>query len=404
MAHRFTGFTGVVVAIALLLATGARGDPVVGFGQIAINGSPNGVGFVDVAITPTNNSGIGYLNVAVDWDSDGQLNTSEWVVFNMVIPLHPDWFGGHSATFSASFDLSSITLSSQSYTVYASFDMSARSPEDFTSLQANLSVSFSTYDIGNLIEGDGVSEDLLAGLGGGTGSGLSPYTGDANSPLSAQQTKPPKDPYVRHDIPGIKQGPGECVPVSIAQSLFWLEKQHPDALRGKLPGQNDLIQQLKQAMGTTAVGTRNSNIEPGKQKVLKNLGLDKIIVTKKGGDEKTGHGTFEFVKEELQKGEDVELALRIPGKPGHMVTVAGWAEDSSGKWLYFKDPVTGGGTIDAYKLAGTKVQYYKYARDAYLSFALSESVIPEPGTLALFSIGVLAPALAALKRSAKRRE
>ncbi len=399
MAHRFSGFAGVVVAIALLLATGARGDPVVGFGQIAINGSPTSVGFVDVLIAPSSSAGVGYLNVAVDWNSNG-LDTSDWLVFNSAIPLQSTDFGGNSATFSSTFDLSSISLSG-SYTVYASFDLSARSPGDFTSLQANSSVLFSTYDIGDLQ--DGINLGLDAGAGGnGAGNGLTLNPGSGS--LSPQNSIIGR---VRHDTPGIKQGKNECAPTAAAQSLLWLQKRHPGALGGKLPAQADLINQLKNGMNWND-GIAPGDFKPGKEKVIGDLKLDKIIVTKQGG-QFDGTNTFDFVKKEIEAGEDVELRIQYKNADGtndggHWVTAVGWFDDGAKKKLFFKDPLTGGDTIDEYELDGTRIKNYKYGARAYVSFAVSQSVIPEPGTLALFGIGVLAPAVAALKRSTRRRE
>lgn len=76
-AHRLGGLLCAPTAVAFLLMTGARGDPIVGFGQIAINGSPASTGFVDVVITPFSSSGVGYLNVAVDWNGNGP-DSGDW--------------------------------------------------------------------------------------------------------------------------------------------------------------------------------------------------------------------------------------------------------------------------------------------------------------------------------------
>lgn len=396
MARKAFGFLGIALAIAMWLVTGTQGDPVVGFGQIAINGNPTSVGFVDVAITPGASTGVGYLNVAVDWNSNG-LDPGDWLVFNSEIPLQSSDFGGNSAAFSSTFDLSSISLSG-SYTVYASFDLSTRSILDFTNLQTNAGVLFSIYDIGDLQ--DGINLGLDAGAGGfGTGSGSSLSPGDgALSPLNNIIGR------VRHDTPGIKQKKNECAPTSAAQSLYWLQQRHPGALGGKLPGQNDLIDKLKTAMQWND-GIAPDDFEPGKKKVIEDLKLDKLIVTKKGG-QFDGTNTFDFVKKEIEAGEDVELRIQYKNADGsndggHWVTVAGWFDDGTKKKLYFKDPLTGGNTVDEYELDGTRIKNYKYGARAYISFAVSQSVVPEPGTMALFGIGVMAPMVAAWRRRKK---
>lgn len=394
MARKTVGFLSVVLVITMLLAAATQGAPVVGLGRIAINASPTNVGFVDVMLTPTTSLGVGYLNVAVDRNGDG-LDAGDWLVFNSEIPLQPTDFGGNPATFSSTFDLSAITLSG-TYTVHASFDLSSRSLTDFTGLASTSNVFFGTYDIGDLQ--DGINSGLDAGVGGsGTqnGSPLSPI----GSALSPQATIIGR---VRHDTPGIKQKKNECAPTSAAQSLFWLQKRHPGALGGKLPGQDDLIDQMKKAMKWDHSGISPGDFEPGKKKVIEDLKLDKLIVTKKGG-QFDGTGTFDFVKKEIEAGEDVELRIqykKADGSPdgGHWVTAVGWFDDGTKKKLYFKDPLTGGDTIDEYELVGTQMKNYKYGDRAYISFAVSQSVIPEPGTMALFGIGVLAPALAAWRR------
>ncbi|GIV18621.1 MAG: hypothetical protein KatS3mg023_0372 [Armatimonadota bacterium] len=50
---------------------------------------------------------------------------------------------------------------------------------------------------------------------------------------------------------------------------------------------------------------------------------------------------------------------------------------------------------------GTRIKNYKYGARAYISFAVSQSVVPEPGTMALFGIGVMAPMIAAWRRRKK---
>lgn len=393
MARKAFGFLSVALAVTLLLVAGTRSDPVVGFGRIAINGNPTNTGFVDVAISPGASTGVGFLNVAVDLNGNG-LDPGDWLVFNSEIPLQSTDFGGNSATFSSTFDLSSLNPSG-SYTVYAAFDLTSRSSSDFTNLQTTTLVPFSIYDIGDLQ--DGINAGLDAGVGRNGGSnGSPPNPGDSSlSPLSSIIGR------VRHDTPGIKQKKNECAPTSAAQSLFWLQKRHPGALGGKLPGQDDLIEKLKTAMKWND-GIAPGDFEPGKKKVIEDLKLDKLILTKKGG-QFDGTDTFDFVKKEIEAGEDVELRIQYKNPDGsndggHWVTAVGWFDNGTKKKLYFKDPLTGGDTIDEYELVGTQIKNYKYGDRAYLSFAVSQSVIPEPGTMALFGIGVLAPALAAWRR------
>ncbi|MGC8784617.1 MAG: hypothetical protein ACP5RN_09570 [Armatimonadota bacterium] len=302
--------------------------------------------------------------MAVDLDGNG-LDPGDWWVFNSIIPLQSTDFGGNAATFSSTFDLGSLNPSG-TYTLYASFDQSPRSLGDISSMQVS-TLMFSLYDIGDLQ--DGINLGLDAGAGGRGANSSPPSSG--NPGLSPASTIIGR---VRHDTPGIKQKKNECAPTSAAQSLLWLQKRHPGALGGKLPGQNDLIDKLKTAMDWDD-GIAPEDFEPGKKQVIKDLNLDSLIITKSGG-QFDGINTFDFVKQEIERGEDVELRIQYKDAAGnndggHWVTVAGWFDDGTKKKLFFKDPLTGGDTVDEYELDGTRIKNYKYGGNAYISFAVA---------------------------------
>jgi hypothetical protein len=185
----------------------------------------------------------------------------------------------------------------------------------------------------------------------------------------------------RLDIPGILQCKNECAPTSALQSLLWLQSRQ--GLQG-LPAQATLLAQLKQGMTPgdpnnpyacgNYPGIDPSDFVPGKDEVV---GIHRLPIVTTAGGAFNGTGTFTFIKEQIEANEDVEMRIQyhpIP-KGGHWVTIAGWYDDGTTKKLCFKDPLTGGGTVDCYTINGTTITDYKYGNPATISFAVKESIV-----------------------------
>jgi hypothetical protein len=380
-------FLFAVLLLSPLLGQIARAQAVLDIGQTDIDGVPTGVGYVDVVAVPSFSATVGYLNVAANVDNQGP-TPFRWLVQNLAIPMDtvPGDFGEYSPSlFSATFDLT--TSPSGNFNVYASFTADPIVFLNVASMTLNAGITFSTYDI----------EDLIDGLQNGLDSGEASASAEAPSgrpllfdeplhslvwlwwPIGELWASPAGTGNVRNDTPGIKQGKNECAPTAVAQSLLWLQKRG----KIKLPKgvtQGGLIHGLKRAMnpqwedGTTYPGVESSMIQTGKNAVIHALMLP---LTVESGGTMGGDGTFDFVKKQMDKGQDVELRLRGGdiGGPGHLVTVAGYQDDGKKQTIFLKDPLTGGTTVDSYELDGLTVKKYKYAKAgmALLSFAIAES-------------------------------
>jgi hypothetical protein len=352
-----------------------RADTVTAFYQTAINASPTSVGAVDVTLTSNFATSVGYLNIGIDFNHNGNLSGTEWVIQNDVIPILPTEFGpSHPVSASVPFSTTGLSLSNTSYSIFESFTSSPLGSQ--SAIPLNDTQLFSTYDIDSL-QTPGTGLDGSAGLStGATDWSSVAASGDISADAVIGR--------VRYDIPGILQGVNECAPTAAAQSLLWLKARYGDL--ATLPNQAQLITDLKTGMSWTASGINPNNFVPGKNFVTTKYSLP---VSTTAGGAFNGTGTFNFIKQEIEAGEDVEMRIQYPGDGGHWVTIAGWYDDGTTQKLYFKDPLTGGNTVDEYVINGTTITNYKYGNGT-ISFAVGESIVPEPGTFVLFGAGMTA--------------
>ena len=191
----------------------------------------------------------------------------------------------------------------------------------------------------------------------------------------------PKVPVSNKDVPDLnpqKGKPNQCVPISLANSLRWLGKKH--AFNDKLPASdNDLIDQLAEAVKWNKDGTKGENVLPGKNKYTEDK---KLPLTNKRIDNKVVEGKsmlWEDIVKELNDGEDVELLFDFKQSPkgkaekGHAVTVVGADKDKKDKEsLTFHDSVTPEGN-DTYVVdRNGQILGYPLGK-SYVSFIISES-------------------------------
>jgi hypothetical protein len=95
-----------------------------------------------------------------------------------------------------------------------------------------------------------------------------------------------------------------------------------------------------------------------------------------------GKDTFEFVKKELKRGQDVEFLINWPGGDMHWVTVVGFIDAGPRNMLVVHDPLKANGNnyweIDDFGKLSSPV--------GTANRAVAES-IPEPSTLSMLALG-----------------
>jgi hypothetical protein len=139
-------------------------------------------------------------------------------------------------------------------------------------------------------------------------------------------------------------------------------------------------------------GLKRGEFEKGKKQYLKNW----PVVVHGGVDDEDAQGkkTFEFVKKELKRGQDVEFLINWTGSGSHWVTVVGFIDAGKRNQLVVHDPLRADGN-----------HYWEIDDDGVLSSpvgtanrAVAES-IPEPSTVALLCVGLTLSALRRRYRS-----
>lgn len=246
------------------------------------------------------------------------------------------------------------------------------------------------------------------GAGGTIDWGSEDPAGGANEGDPGAGTPPPAvtiiEGYLRGGVPDIEQLHNECGPTSVTNSLLWLIKKYrlpTDKLPKKADGELDepeILKQLAKAIkpgwdDTQSVVNGNrcysavtsTDIIAGKKKFAKDNMLPLEMHGGWNDPNAKGAKTFDFIKKELKKGQDVELSVLWDGGGAHWVTVVGYIDAGQDKkTLVVHDPDD--------KSDGNV--YWKLKDDgAFTSFggstqvAVAESPIPEPSTLLLVAVG-----------------
>ena len=156
----------------------------------------------------------------------------------------------------------------------------------------------------------------------------------------------------RNDIPDLPQGKNECAPVSTANSFEWLNSKYNLNLPKNKDQAGEILKILKDGnhMKTNPQkGTSDKNMVEGKLQFIKENNLPLTVefqhqslpdVTKSGltAKNKGDKPTFDFIFEQLQKGQDLEIALGWDKKGGHWVTAVGALEILGVQYIYYNDP------------------------------------------------------------------
>lgn len=164
---------------------------------------------------------------------------------------------------------------------------------------------------------------------------------------------------LRSGLPDVPQGHNTCVGHSIANSLSWLSRKcgFADRFQQDLTTPDGVVElgfsliDVFESIGGTLLsgdqsfgGVRNDKILEGKQKLTTDLNLP---IQNKFLSRAAGEFKFNDIKKAMNDGCDVELIITMldvdTGSPtglGHAVTLAGYAENTSGKSFVVHDPGT----------------------------------------------------------------
>ena len=160
----------------------------------------------------------------------------------------------------------------------------------------------------------------------------------------------------RNDVPDLAQGPNECAPTSIANSFKWLDDKYSLGLPAPVDTTAEIRDVLKDAnhmMTSAATGTTGTNIVKGKLQFIQDHNLKMSVEymedllpasISQGGLTATktpGIPTFDFICDQLQKGQDVELGVLWKEGGGHFITATGCSDVFGNQKIRFNDPDDG---------------------------------------------------------------
>jgi hypothetical protein len=151
---------------------------------------------------------------------------------------------------------------------------------------------------------------------------------------------PPFDVTYHKDVPDLAQGPNECGPTSVANSLTWLDNEHDSVTTNMTTAElRDTLKDAGHMMTDPAMGTSDANFLAGKQALVNELGLPIDTTTIGGGPGSLPSG--DNIKKALAEGADVELSVVWAGGGGHWVTVVGAINFGMQCGVWVNDPDDG---------------------------------------------------------------
>ena len=291
-------------------------------------------------------SDIGYVNAVVDLNNDRVIDLYEvgsgppqieWIMHNVPLPVTDELFS--EPEISVWFPL---------------VDQELPIPNEFffaliiTDTPLEITTPWDIEDIPNTWTSGGVFADAgYWGLNDPAGQEFVEY------PLFPPVSIP--DTLTIFEIPGendstgmpdIAQRTNECGPTSAANSLIWLAKKH--GFTDKLPQAGgevdtnqlilDLMEDMTGSNNRPFGGLRGNQMFDGKKKFVEDNNLP---ITVEGGNKDTnatGSNTFNFLIDEITRGQDVELLVDWPTPGMHWVTVTGYGIVNGKAVIYVHDP------------------------------------------------------------------
>ncbi len=328
------------------------------------------------------------------------------------------------------------------------FDLASAAPSALGGFDARIEFTAgtkNTFAAGGEVNHD-VNPDFYNAEGGGDGPVT--YIGSpfgAGGPVAGPTTVDVSQP----NAVNVETAKNQCAPMAVANSLQYLENRYPTRItvpndhKTGLKGDDSLVGQLDTKMNRNVVDRANGGAMwmvpwvKGKFEYLKEKGLQNKLTHKyqgrgwgtgagkqlPGGDftwqgitakDKGAKPTWEWIRDELKAGEDVELWFSYDNasgaaRGGHVVRAFEAGETEGKKWIRYlhdskqteyKDPSdhSKGFINDDQGLENVKVELKDTDGDGFLNFgspnrelrfAFSESVIPEPGGLSVLALGML---------------
>ncbi len=178
----------------------------------------------------------------------------------------------------------------------------------------------------------------------------------------------------RDGMANVPQGPNECAPAAVGNSMHWLESEGKINLHGE--SQTDSLTNLKSDLHTSATnGSTPSDIVSGKLAFAQRaehpldlnvhyqanqiIGLGASVTSGSLTANRDGSGgppTFAYIYQEMAKKQDVELLIEfysvnpdgrtITARGGHVVAVSGVDPTPGSEGLWFNDAKTQDGSIE----------------------------------------------------------
>jgi hypothetical protein len=202
-------------------------------------------------------------------------------------------------------------------------------------------------------------------------------------------------------MPDLAQGPNECGPTSAANSLTWLNNTFNLGLNMNTAAIRDTLKDATHMQTDPATGTTDANFVAGKNAFVAENNLPIVTHAIGGG---AGGPSIASILAEMNKGQDVELAMSWGNGGGHWVTLVGVFDlGAFGAGIAFNDPDDGKDQTNFSWLDGDNgfsIRSYGVANGGnVVDFAIAESV-PEPSTCLMLGMGALVLAVRARKSPA----
>lgn len=277
-----------------------------------------------------------------------------------------------------------------------------------TNIDSTLFTSGSTYQTTLSVTPENAAPVFSAGVVQNLGSSVNYLFNDGFGVTDAGAFVKPGDPSnialnfgpvlmlsYHTGVPDLAQGPNECVPTATANSLTWLNNTYGLGLAKTTEQIRDILKDNNHMKTDPASGTTIPNIFDGKEKFVNENNLPIVTHVIGGGPE--GRPDVTNILDELKKGQDVELALFWKDGGGHMIAVTGLIDlgiFGAGVWFNDSDDgktQTNFSWLDKNNDNTLTIRSYGASNGGNtIGLGVAESVVPEPGSLALVFLGILA--------------